>query len=122
MALTDEEKTWLDQIWSIDRAPEAIRTSKAFMLAAVEKEEYVEDLIKLAGAISDPSGLNDKVWAKEVYVKAIEKAENDDDFKVLAGAIADPDGPNDKVWAKELYKKSETITKPSRLCNANIKI
>ncbi len=36
--LTEEEKKWLDDLWSLDEAPESIRSSKRFMLEAVKKD------------------------------------------------------------------------------------
>lgn len=48
--LTDEEKTWLDDLWNLDEAPEAIRASKAFMTEAVKERgdslEYASDDLK----------------------------------------------------------------------------
>ena len=48
--LTEEERIWLDDLWSLDEAPESIRDSKTFMLEAVKEIgsclEYGSDKIK----------------------------------------------------------------------------
>ena len=48
--LTDEEKKWLDDLWSLDEAPESIKFNKNFMLHAVKKNgsclEYTSEELK----------------------------------------------------------------------------
>ncbi len=48
--LTDEEKTWLEDLWNLDEAPEVIRASKAFMQEALKEDgsslEYASDALK----------------------------------------------------------------------------
>ena len=36
--LTKEEKKWLDDLWSLDEAPESIRFDKYFMLQALKED------------------------------------------------------------------------------------
>ena len=64
--LTDEEKRWLDDLWSLDEAPEAICASKAFMLEAAKENgnslKYASDEIKSDSefALEIIKSLNDK--------------------------------------------------------------
>jgi hypothetical protein len=48
--LTKEEKKWLDDLWSLDEAPESIRFNKNFMLHVVKEDgdcvEYTSDELK----------------------------------------------------------------------------
>jgi len=79
--LTEEEKKWMDDLWSLDDAPESIRSSKRFMLEAMKEDssaiEHASDVLK-----------KDSQIAMVLIALLNEEEKNSDDFRARLSAVA----------------------------------
>lgn len=82
-------------------------------LTKVEVDYGTSGLYDIARQIADKKQLNDKEWAKEVYIQAIDLSQDIDDLLVIADDVADIYNINDKNLSKVAIDKALSISSNS---------
>ena len=76
---------------------------KAFYQNELSKTSDAFDILYVGISILDNDLLNDKIWAKELFMLSLNKALHTNDFFDILQVITTQDCFNDKVWTRTLF-------------------
>ena len=76
---------------------------KAFYQNELSKTSDAFDILYVGISILENDLLNDKIWAKELFILSLNKALNTNDFFDSLQVITTQDCFDDKVWTRKLF-------------------
>jgi len=76
---------------------------KAFYQNELSRTSDAFDILYVGISILDNDLLNDKIWAKELFMLSLNKALHTNDFFDILQVITTQDCFDDKVWTRKLF-------------------